>query len=88
MNISSKSSFLIIPPDILPEPRSCLKSIETCPPNTDNQLENLCSNFTAYRFANNGKIYKNKYCAKCNQMDDELYCAISDRDFLITCREK
>ncbi|RNA05004.1 adhesion G- coupled receptor G2-like isoform X1, partial [Brachionus plicatilis] len=72
INISSKSSFLIIPPDILPEPRSCFKPIQTCPPNTDNQLANLCSNFTAYRFANNGKIYKNKYCAKCNQMDDEL----------------
>ncbi|RNA42634.1 putative G- coupled receptor Mth-like 3, partial [Brachionus plicatilis] len=57
-NISSKSSFLIIPPDILPGPRSCFKPIETCPPNTDNQLANLCSNFTAYRFANNGKIYK------------------------------
>ncbi|RNA43130.1 G- coupled receptor Mth2, partial [Brachionus plicatilis] len=47
-------------------PRSCFKSIDSCPLNFTNQtLENLCKNHTAFRY-HFGLVYKNKYCAMCN----------------------
>ncbi|RMZ93747.1 G- coupled receptor Mth2-like, partial [Brachionus plicatilis] len=47
-------------------PRSCIKSIDSCPLNfTNKTVVNLCKNHTAYRY-HISSAYKNKYCAMCN----------------------
>lgn len=77
----SNSSFLIIPPYNITEPRSCFKSIDTCPLNTKKELKILCSNYTAYRFTLEGKVYKNEYCAECNEEMELLFCENNFKSF-------
>ncbi|RNA43623.1 G- coupled receptor Mth2, partial [Brachionus plicatilis] len=68
--------FEVSKPDGVPWPRKCIKHIDTCPNNFNNsEIISLCSNYTAYRFSIFGKLYKNEYCAKCNEPETFLLCS-------------
>lgn len=68
--------YNVLKPDDTPWPRKCIKNVETCPHNfNDTQILHFCSNHTAYRFSLSGKVYKNQYCAKCNEIDPILLCS-------------
>lgn len=70
-------TYSINVPSGIPEPRSCFKPIDSCPPQSNKDLVFLCSNFTSYRLSKNYRVYKNEFCAKCNEPNETFYCAIS-----------
>ncbi|CAF0940808.1 unnamed protein product [Brachionus calyciflorus] len=79
--LNLNSSFVIKKPDNIPEPRKCVKGINTCPSNYTNQLiRNSCESYTAYRFDRFGIVYKNEYCAECNFINESVFC-FSRRDY-------
>lgn len=73
-------SYSVKVPMGIPKPRSCFKPIDTCPPKTNNNLAFLCSNFTSFTYGKNYQVYKNEYCAKCNEPGESFECAIPEQD--------
>jgi hypothetical protein len=62
--------------NILKTLRNCINSIKNCPENITGDLAGKCLNHTAYRYYFNDltgvEVYKNKYCAKCNGINESL----------------
>jgi hypothetical protein len=75
--LTNKSLVFNLPSQVDPKLfRKCIKSIDTCPLNSSLLDIELCNNHTAYRYSSLRRIYKNKFCAKCNGISDEneLFC--------------
>ncbi|RWS14143.1 uncharacterized protein B4U79_02927 [Dinothrombium tinctorium] len=62
--------------------RPCIQSISNCP--KEWQIESIrqkCLEYTNYTFAVNGPIYKNEFCAKCNNEQRQLTCQLPSSSF-------
>lgn len=59
------------PTSIIPYLRNCVPAVSSCS-DTDDKLQELCLSYTAYVHDENGKIYRNVHCARCNYVTKNL----------------